>query len=71
MAWPPWPPETLRAALPRVKPAAVMPPIGGKIRQQSGVIVPTDGSVLFWKSYRDDLIAVETAGAPRVYLIGD
>ena len=54
-----------------MKPAAVMPPIGGKIRQQSGVIVPTDGSVLFWKSYREDLIAVETAGALRVYLIGD
>ena len=64
-------PERLRAALPRLKPATVMPPIGGKIWQQSGVIVMTDGSVLFWKSYRDDLIAVETAGAPRIYVIDD
>ena len=64
-------PETLRAALPLMKPATVMPPIGGKIWQQSGVIVLTDGEVLFWKSYRDDLIAVETAGAPRIYVIDD
>ena len=64
-------PDTLRAALPRMKPATVMPPIGGKIWRQSGVIVLTDGSVLFWKGYRDDLIAVETAGAPRVYVIDD
>ena len=64
-------PDTLRAALPRMKPATVMPPIGGKIWQQSGVIVLTDGEVLFWKSYRDDLIAVETAGAPRIYMIDD
>ena len=62
-------PETLRAALPRMKPATVMPPTGGKIWQQSGVIVLTDGEVLFWKSYRDDLIAVETATEPIVYVM--
>lgn len=63
--------ESLLAALPLLKPAAVMPPIGGKIWTQSGVIVLTDGEVLFWRSYRDDLIAVETAGEPRVYVIDD
>ena len=62
-------PERLEAALPRFKPASVMPPIGGKIWTQSGVIVLQDGRVLFWKSYRDDLIAIETAGAPDVYVM--
>lgn len=64
-------PESLRAALPRLRPATVMPPIGGKIWTQSGVIVLTDGEVLFWRSYRDDLLAVETGGVPRVYVIDD
>ncbi len=62
-------PEKLLASLPRLKPAAVMAPIGGKIWAQSGVIVLKDGGVLFWKSYRDDLIAVETGGAPIVYVM--
>lgn len=62
-------PESLLAALPRMKPAAMTPPIGGKIWVQSGVIVLKDGRVLFWKSYRDDLIAIETAGEPIVYVV--
>ena len=64
-------PETLLAALPRLKPAAMMAPIGGKIWVQSGVIVLKDGRVLFWKSYRDDLIAIETAGEPIIYAIAN
>jgi hypothetical protein len=64
-------PETLLAALPRMKPAAMMAPIGGKIWVQSGVIVLKDGRVLFWKSYRDDLIAIETAAEPIVYAIAE
>ncbi|MGF1608767.1 MAG: hypothetical protein ACFCUQ_05185 [Kiloniellales bacterium] len=64
-------PETLLAALPRMRPAALMAPIGGKIWAQSGVIVLKDGRVLFWRSYRDDLIAIETAGEPIIYAIAD
>ena len=62
-------PEKLLAALPRMKPAAVMVPIGGKIWAQRGVIVLKNGRVIFWKSYRDDLIAVETATEPIVYVM--
>jgi len=62
-------PERLLASLPLFKPAYTLKPIGGKIWSQSGVIVLKDGQVLFWKSYRDDLIAVETGGEPRVYII--
>lgn len=63
--------ERLLAALPRMTPASTLLPIGGKIWSQSGVIVLKDGRVLFWKSYRDDLIAVETDGEPNVYMIDD
>ena len=61
--------ERLLADLPRLVPATLGKPIGGKIWQQSGVIVLKDGSVLFWRSYRDDVLAIETAGEPLVYAI--
>ena len=62
-------PRSLLAALPRLKPAYMVEPIGGKIWSQSGVIVLKDKSVLFWRSYRDDVIAVETGGAPTIYVL--
>ena len=62
-------PERLLANLPRLVPATLGKPIGGKIWQQSGVIVLKDGSVLFWRSYRDDVLAIETAGEPLIYAI--
>ena len=62
-------PARLKEALPRFKPASVMLPIGGKIWTQSGVIVLKDGRVLFWKSYRDDLIAIERAEDIDVYVM--
>ncbi len=61
-------PESLLRALPSLKPAYLMQPIGGKIWSQSGVIVLKTGAVLFWRSYRDDVIAVETGGAPILYV---
>ena len=65
----PFTPESLLAALPRFKPAYVVEPIGGKIWKQSGVIVLKDGSVLFWRSFRDDVLAIETAVAPIIYVL--
>ena len=62
-------PETLLAALPRMKPAYSLAPLGGKIATQSGVIVLKDGSALFWRSYRRDLIVVETARDPILYMM--
>ena len=62
-------PESLKAALPRFKRAWVDPPIGGKIWQQSGVIVLRDGQVLYWRSYRDDVLVIETAAEPVTYVI--
>jgi len=61
--------ESLRAALPHLVPATLMPPIGGKIWQQSGVLVLKDGGVLFWRAYRDDVLVIETGGEPRVYAL--
>ena len=60
-------PDSLLRALPSLKPAYLMQPIGGKVWSQSGVIVLKSGEVLFWRSYRDDVIAVETGGAPILY----
>ena len=65
----PFTPESLLAALPRFKPAYVVEPIGGKIWKQSGVIVLKDGSVLFGRSFRDDVLAIETAVAPIIYVL--
>lgn len=62
-------PESLAAALPHFKRAHVTPPIGGKIWSQSGVIVTKDKRVLYWRSYRDDLLALETAVEPVYYVI--
>lgn len=62
-------PATLLAALPHLKPAYMVEPIGGKIWTQTGVIVLKDKSVLFWRSYRDDVIAVETGGKRLLYAI--
>ncbi len=62
-------PESLEAALPHFKRAHVTPPIGGKIWSQSGVIVTKDKRVLYWRSYRDDLLALETAVEPVCYVI--
>lgn len=62
-------PESLLAALPNLKPAYVLEAIGGKIWNQSGVIVLKSGEVLFWRSYKDELLAVETGGAPIIYLV--
>ena len=61
--------ESLLRALPSLKPAYLVQPIGGKIWSQSGVIVLKTGKVLFWRSYRDDVIAVETGGAPILYVL--
>ena len=61
-------PELLLQALPSLKPAYLVQPIGGKVWSQSGVIVLKTGKVLFWRSYRDDVIAVETGGAPILYV---
>lgn len=65
----PFTPESLLAALPHFKPAYVVEPIGGKIWKQSGVIVLKDGRVLFWRSFRDDILAIETAVAPIIYVL--
>lgn len=62
-------PDSLLAALPRMKPAYSLAPLGGKIATQSGVIVLKDGSALFWRSYRRDLIMVETAREPILYMM--
>ena len=62
-------PERLLAALPRFKRAYVTPPVGGKIWTQSGVIVLKDKRVLYWKSYREDVLAIETAVEPLYYVI--
>jgi hypothetical protein len=62
-------PESLLQALPRFKPAYVMEAIGGKIWSQSGVIVLKSGEVLFWRSYKDELLLLETGGAPVIYVI--
>ncbi len=62
-------PERLKATLPLFKRAYVTPPIGGKIWTQSGVIVLKDERVLYWRSYRDDVLAIETAVAPVYYVI--
>lgn len=62
-------PATLLAALPRLKPAYMVEPIGGKIWAQTGVIVLKDKTVLFWRSYRDDVIAIETGGKRILYAI--
>jgi hypothetical protein len=62
-------PASLLAALPDFKPAYMLEPIGGKIWSQSGVIVLKDKTVLFWRSYRDDVIAVETGGKRFLYAI--
>ena len=62
-------PERLKASLPLFKRAYVTPPIGGKIWTQSGVIVLNDKRVLYWKSYRDDVLAIETAVDPVYYVI--
>lgn len=62
-------PASLLAALPHLKPAYMMEPIGGKIWAQSGVIVLKDKTVLFWRSYRNDVIAVETGGKRILYAI--
>lgn len=61
--------ERLLANLPRFVPATLGKPIGGKIWQQTGVIVLKDGSVLFWRSYRDDVLAIETGGEPLIYAL--
>ena len=61
-------PESLLRDLPSLKPAYLVQPIGGKVWSQSGVIVLKTGKVLFWRSYRDDVIAVETGGAPILYV---
>ncbi len=62
-------PKSLLAALPHLKPAYMLEPIGGKIWSQSGVIVLKDKTVLFWRSYRDDVIAIETDGKRLLYAI--
>jgi hypothetical protein len=62
-------PETLLGALPALKPAYLVEPIGGKIWSQSGVIVLKSGAVLFWRSYKDEVIAVETGGPPILYAV--
>ena len=62
-------PASLLAALPHLKPAYMMEPIGGKIWSQSGVIVLKDKTVLFWRSYRADVVAVETGGKRILYAI--
>ncbi|MDH3475487.1 MAG: hypothetical protein OEM59_17545 [Rhodospirillales bacterium] len=62
-------PESLLQALPRLKPAYVMEAIGGKIWSQSGVIVLESREVLFWRSYKDELLLIETGGAPVIYVI--
>ena len=62
-------PASLLAALPDLKPAHMLEPIGGKIWSQSGVIVLKDKTVLFWRSYRDDVVALETGGKRILYVI--
>ena len=62
-------PESLLRALPSLKPTYVLEAIGGKIWNQSGVIVLKSGEVIFWRSYKDELLAVETGGAPAIYVI--
>ena len=62
-------PASLLAALPHLKPAYMVEPIGGKIWTQTGVIVLKDKTVLFWRSYRDDVIAIETGGKRLLYAI--
>jgi len=62
-------PESLLAALPRFKRAWMNPPIGGKIWNQSGVIVLKDRRVLYWRSYRDDVLVLETATGPEYFVI--
>jgi hypothetical protein len=62
-------PESLLEALPRLKPAYVMEAIGGKIWSQSGVIVLKSGEVLFWRSYKDELLLIETGAAPVIYVV--
>ncbi len=65
-------PESLRRALPHLKPVYVDVPIGGKIWWQSGVIVLKNGEVLFWRTYRDDILAIEINGhAYHFYAVRD
>jgi hypothetical protein len=33
------------------------------------VIVLKSGEVLFWRSYKDELLLLETGGAPVIYVI--
>jgi hypothetical protein len=64
-------PESLLAALPRFKRVWVNPPIGGKIWNQSGVIVLNDRRVLYWRSYRDDVLVLETDAGPEYFVIDE
>ena len=62
-------PGRLLELLPFFKPAYMMEPIGGKIWSQSGVIVLKSREVLFWRSYREDVLVVEMEGRRRVYAL--
>ena len=62
-------PGRLLELLPFFRPAYMMEPIGGKVWSQSGVIVLKSREVLFWRSYRDDVLVVEVGGKRRIYAL--
>jgi hypothetical protein len=62
-------PDSLLKALPKLVPADVLLPKGGKVFWQSGVIVLKDKTVLFWRTCGDWFIAVDRPTGTTFYAI--
>lgn len=60
-------PDSLIQALPKLVPADVQLPVGGKVYWQSGVIVQKDKKVLFFRTCGDWFIAVDTPSGTTFY----
>jgi len=60
-------PDSLLKSLPKLVPADVQLPAGGKIFWQSGAIVLKDKTVLFWRTCGDWFIAIDTPSGTTFY----
>ena len=62
-------PDSLLLALPKLIPADVLLPAGGKNIWQSGVIVKNNKTVMFWRTCGDWFIAIDTPTGSTFYAI--
>jgi len=60
-------PELLRETYPKLVPAKVEVPTGFNITGQSGVIVTKNKEVLFWSSFENSYISIETPNGTLDY----